>query len=60
MLLHLELKSIKKDLSYLITNMVDPDEILTEEDLESIKEYEKDKKAGKLTSLEKVKEELGL
>lgn len=54
-----EIEAIKKDLAYLKKHMVDIDSIMTEEDYESLVEYRKEKKAGKLTSHEQLKKELG-
>lgn len=46
-----ELKEIKSDLDYLKKHVVDLDLVLTEDDLESIKEAEKELKEGKTKRL---------
>ena len=55
-----ELKAVKDDVRYIKAHMVDIDSVMTEEDYEALIEYRKEKKAGKLTSHEKLKEELGV
>jgi len=55
-----ELKALRKDLNYLKSHMVDADSILTEEDYLDLKEYRKEKQAGKLTSHDELKKKLGL
>ena len=56
----IELKEIKKDLDFIKEHMVDIDSVMTEEDYEALIEYRKEKKAGKLTSHEQLKEEIGV
>ncbi len=46
-----ELKSIRADLDYLKKHVVDLDIIMTDEDWESIRQAEKDHKAGKTKRL---------
>ena len=55
-----ELKTIKGEIEFIKQHMVDVDCIMMREDYEALKEYEKEKKAGKLISSEKLKTELGL
>ena len=55
-----ELKLIKEDISFIKKHMVDVDSILTEDDYLALLEYRKDKNAGRLTSHEKLKKELGV
>ena len=55
-----ELKSIKKEISFIRDNMVDKDMVLSVEDYEALFETAKAKKEGKLLSLEEVEKELGL
>ena len=55
-----ELKEIRIDINFIKNNMVDPDCILTEDDLESIEEAEREYKEGKTISHEQLKKELGL
>lgn len=55
-----ELKSIKKDISFIKKHMVDVDSILTEDDYLALQEYRKEKNANKLTSHAKLKKELGI
>lgn len=54
-----ELRSIRKDLSFLKKHMVDIDSIMTEEDFLALQDYRKDKKEGKLLSHEQLKKQLG-
>jgi len=55
-----ELKIIKVNIDFIKQHMVDIDSIMTAEDYEALKEYEKEKKTGKLVSHEELKKELGL
>jgi len=55
-----ELKTIKGEIEFIKQHMVDIDSIMTAEDYEALKEYEKEKKTGKLVSHEELKKELGL
>lgn len=55
-----ELKSIKKELSYIKKHMVEEDNILTEEDLQALQGYREQKKKGTLTSHAQLKKELGI
>jgi len=50
-----ELKSIKEELHYIKVHMVDADTILTAEERKLLDESIKNEKAGKLTSLEELK-----
>ena len=43
-----KLDSIKKELDYIKQHMIDPDTILTSDDLEALHEAENDLKRGKL------------
>ena len=55
-----DLEEIKRDLKYIKEHMVDADSILTPEEKASLKAARAEYKAGKTTSLENVKKELGL
>jgi len=55
-----ELKAIRDDLDFIKGHMIDIDSIMTEKDYIALKEYRKDKKAGKLVSNKDIKAELGL
>ena len=55
-----ELKIIKVNIDFIKQHMVDIDSIMTAEDYEALKEYEKEKKTGKLVCHEELKKELGL
>jgi len=46
-----ELKEIKEDIEYIKEHMIDADLLLTDEDIESIKEAEKDLKERKTKRL---------
>lgn len=46
-----ELKEIRTDIDYIKGHMIDTDMILTDDDIESIKEAEKDLKEGKTKRL---------
>jgi len=46
-----ELKEIRIDIDYIKEHMIDTDMILTDDDVESIKEAEKDLKEGKTKRL---------
>ena len=50
-----ELKSIKEELHYIKVHMVDEDTILTAEEKQLLDESIKNEKAGRLTSLEALK-----
>ena len=54
-----ELKEIKKELASLKKNMVDKDMVINEEDFKALCEAAKEKKKGKLISLEEIEKELG-
>jgi len=53
-----ELKNIKIDINFIKQHMIDVDSIMTKEDYEALKEYEKEKREGKLISHEELKKEL--
>ena len=53
-----ELRSIKKEISFIKEHMVDMDSILSEEDYTALQDYRNEKKIGKLISHEKMKKEL--
>ena len=55
-----ELKDIKADLDYIKKHIVDIDLVLTDDDIESIKEAEKEFKERRTISHEDLKKELGL
>lgn len=55
-----ELKAIREDLDFIKSHMVDIDSIMTEDDFIALKEYRKDKEAGRLVSHKDIKKELGL
>ncbi len=55
-----ELRTIRVDIELIKKHMVDVDSIMTKEDLEALEEYEKEKKAGKLTDYKELKKELKL
>jgi hypothetical protein len=55
-----ELKAIRKDLNFIKEHMVDVDSIMTEQDYESLQDYRKEKKEGKLVSHEELVKELDL
>ncbi|MCK5289917.1 MAG: hypothetical protein KAJ56_03145 [Candidatus Aenigmarchaeota archaeon] len=55
-----ELKAIREDLNFIKSHMVDIDSIMTEDDFIALKEYRKDKEAGRLVSHKDIKKELGL
>lgn len=55
-----ELEAIRHDINYIKKHMVDQDSIMTEDDYHALQEYRIEKKAGKLTSHEQLKKELGL
>ena len=46
-----ELKSLKKEVTFIKKHMVDVDTVLTDDDFESLNEAEKDLKAGKTKRL---------
>ena len=50
-----ELKFIKEELHYIKVHMVDADTILTAEEKQLLEESIKNEKAGRLTSLEELK-----
>ncbi|MBW2984107.1 hypothetical protein KY361_03275 [Candidatus Woesearchaeota archaeon] len=54
-----ELKEIKSEIHTIKVNMVDKDMVLSQDDFESLAETTKEKKAGKLISLDKIEKELG-
>ncbi|MEK6860104.1 MAG: hypothetical protein AABX54_04795 [Nanoarchaeota archaeon] len=54
------LDKIQIDIDLLKTRMIDPDCILTEDDLEAINEAEKEYKEGRTMSHEQLKKELGI
>ena len=54
------LDDIKLELDYIKKHITDIDTVLTEDDIESIEEAEKEFKEGKTTSLEDLKKELGM
>ncbi len=55
-----ELRTIREDLDYIKSHMIDIDSILTEEDFLSLQEYRKEKASGILTSHYDLKNELGI
>lgn len=55
-----ELRAIRDDLDFIKSHMMDVDSIMTEEDHLSLNEFRSEKNAGKLTSHEELKRELGL
>ncbi len=55
-----ELKSIKGELKFIKTHMVDVDSIMIKDDYEALEEYKKEKRARKLISHEELKKELKL
>jgi len=55
-----KLDEIKSELDYIKDRITDIDTVMTQDDLESLEEAEKEFKEGKTTSLSKLKEELGL
>ncbi|MEK6970751.1 MAG: hypothetical protein AABW68_03595 [archaeon] len=55
-----KLGEIEKEIRYIKENMLDADSIMTEEDFESLLDYRKEKKAGKLIFHADVKKELGM
>lgn len=55
-----ESRGIKIEIEFIKKHMVDVDSIMTEKDYEALKEYKKEKKAGKLFSNEEIKKELKL
>ena len=54
-----ELKSIKKDLAFIKTHMVDRDEIMTKEEQGMVTEALEEERLGKTVSLASVKKRLG-
>ena len=55
-----ELRAIRDDLDFIKSHMMYVDSIMTEEDHLSLNEFRSEKNAGKLTSHEELKRELGL
>ncbi len=55
-----ELKVIKKELDFIKENMVDIDNVMTEEDYKSLLDYRKQKLRGKLISHKQLEKEFGL
>ena len=55
-----ELKGIRDELDYIKEHMIDADMILDEADKEAIRTAEREFKAGKTVSIEKLKKEMGL
>jgi hypothetical protein len=55
-----KLTKLQADMEFLKNNIVDTDCILTEDDIEAIKEAEREYKEGKTISHEQLKKELGL
>lgn len=53
-----QLAILKKDVEDMKARITDDDCILTEDDCNAIKEYEKEKKEGKLVCLDQVKKSL--
>ncbi|MFO8015569.1 MAG: hypothetical protein R6U32_00545 [Candidatus Woesearchaeota archaeon] len=53
------LDEIKSELDYIKGNMVDIDQVLTEEDKKALAGAEEEYKKGKTTTLEDLKKELG-
>ncbi len=54
-----KLDEIKSELDYIKEHMVDVDKVLSDDDKKALAEAEEEYKAGKTTSLEGLKEELG-
>ena len=54
-----ELKEIKEDVEFIKKHIADVDVVMTDDDLESIKEAEKELKEGKTIQLSELKKELG-
>ena len=57
--IQMELKLIRSDLEYLKEHIVDVDSILTDDDLEALKQAKKEHKEGKTVKLEDLKKRLG-
>lgn len=55
-----ELKSLKEEVIFIKKHMFDPDAIITTEESRRFEQSMKELKAGKTTSLSKIKKELGL
>lgn len=55
-----ELRSLKEEIIFIKKHMFDPDSIMTTEESRRYEQYMKELKAGKTTSLSKIKKELGL
>ena len=55
-----ELKAIRDDFNFIKGHMIDIDSIMTENDCIALKEYRKDKKAGRLIFHKDLKKEMGL
>jgi len=55
-----EVRFVRKRVIEIEKHMVDIDSIMTESDYHALQAYQKEKKAGKLTSHEAMKKELGL
>lgn len=53
-----QLAMLRKDVEYMKTRITDDDCILSENDKEAIKVYEKEKKEGKLIPLSQIKKSL--
>ncbi len=54
-----EIKTIRKDLSFLKEHMADKDSIMTEEDYEALLSYREEKKKGLLVSSALLKKSIG-
>jgi len=55
-----ELKSLKKDVTFIKKHLFDPDAVMTTEESLRFEQAMKDLKEGKSTSLSALKKELGL
>jgi len=55
-----ELKTLKKDISFIKKHMFDPDTIMTTEENKRFEKSIEELKQGKTTPLSKLKKELGL
>ena len=58
--IHKDLEFLKNKIINIEEHMVDVDNIMTKNDYKALKDYEKEKSEGKLTSHKALKKELGL
>lgn len=54
-MIHEEIVEMKKDMQDLKRHVLDMDRFMTEEEMKAFHAYQKEKKGGRLSSLEKVK-----